>query len=336
MKISIVIPVFNIEQYLGRCLDSIIAQTYKNLEIIIVNDGSTDQSAEIIDAYADKDKRIIPIHISNGGVTNARLTGVKRATGEYIGFVDGDDIIEEEMYSILLENAMKYNADISHCGYQMVFPDRIDYYYNTNRFKRQDRETGLKDLLSGNFVEPGLCNKLYHKTLFERLLNDDIMDKTIRYTEDLLMNYYLFREAKKSVFIDQCYYHYMVRKSSAANKNKDINEQRLSDLLKVTKILLNETQTNACLNNILCAKYARQLISFATMNIKPNPKLLGAKREEARRELRKRVKEFLICTMDNKKLKFMIVWAAFFPHFYMLVHKIYACLTGIDKKYSID
>lgn len=334
MKISIIVPVYNIEEYLGRCLDSIIAQTYQKLEIIVVNDGSTDRSGEVLDTYADKDKRIIPIHIPNGGVTNARLTGVKNATGEYIGFVDGDDVIEPEMYAVLIENAVKYNADISHCGYQMVFPNRVDYYYNTGRFMQQDHEEGLKGLLSGEFIEPGLWNKLFHKSLFEKLLNSDVMDKTIKNTEDLLMNYYLFREAETSVFIDKCYYHYIVRKSSAANK--DLNEHQLIDPIKVTRILLKENQTNPCLSGILLSKLARQLISLATMGTKQNPELIIPKRKEARKELKKRSKEFLSCDTTSKKLKIMIIVAAVFPDFYMWIHRLYACLTGIDKKYFIE
>ena len=119
--------------YIGRCLDSILAQTHKRIEIIIVDDGSTDGTGIIIDQYASIDQRIIPIHKENGGVTSARIDGIKKASGEYLGFVDGDDYIEPEMFEKLLDNAIKYDADISHCGYQMVFPGRVEYYYNTGR-----------------------------------------------------------------------------------------------------------------------------------------------------------------------------------------------------------
>ena len=129
--ISIIVPAYNIENYIGRCLDSLLHQVYEKLEIVVVNDGSIDDTGRIIDQYADMDQRIVPLHKANGGVFSARLAGIEKATGEYIGFVDGDDYIEPEMFGRLLKNAMKYNTDISHCGYQMVFPDRIDYYYNT-------------------------------------------------------------------------------------------------------------------------------------------------------------------------------------------------------------
>ena len=122
VEVSIVIPAYNIASYVGKCLESVLAQTLKDIEVIVVDDGSTDETVEVIKLYKNKDKRIKLIQKENGGVTSARLAGIRVATGEYIGFVDGDDQIEADMYERLLANAIKYHADISHCGYQMVFP----------------------------------------------------------------------------------------------------------------------------------------------------------------------------------------------------------------------
>ena len=133
-KISIIVPAYNIETYLARTLDSVLAQTYQNIEVIVVNDGSKDGTGAVIDRYAAQDHRVKAIHKENGGVTSARFRGVAEATGDWIGFVDGDDTIEPQMYGRLLENALKYGADISHCGYRMVFLSRVDYYYNTGSF----------------------------------------------------------------------------------------------------------------------------------------------------------------------------------------------------------
>ena len=145
--VSVIIPAYNIEDYIGRCLDSIISQTYKNLEIIVVDDGSRDHTGEILDNYAKKDRRIKVIHKENGGVSSARNKGIEAAEGDYIGFIDGDDLIESEMYKTLVDLLEEENADIAHCGYQMVFPDRVDYYHNTGKKKIQTTEEGLKDLL---------------------------------------------------------------------------------------------------------------------------------------------------------------------------------------------
>ena len=186
-KISIVIPAYNIAKELPACLDSILAQSYKNIEIVIVNDGSKDDTAAVMEQYAALDPRIKPIHKENGGVTSARLRGVREASGDWIGFVDGDDIIEANMYELLFNNAQKYNADISHCGYQMVFPSRVDYYYNTGRVVEQTHDSGLEDLIRADFVEPALVNKLYRRALFRRILSDSVMDSSIKNFEDLLI-----------------------------------------------------------------------------------------------------------------------------------------------------
>lgn len=129
--------------------------------------------------------------------------------------MDGDDLIAPEMYQRLIKNALEYDADISHCGYQMVFPNgRVDYYYNTGRLVEQTHAESLRDLLEGAFVEPSLWNKLFRKTLFVELQAK--MDLSIKINEDVLMNYYLFKAAQRAVYEDFCPYHYVLRKGSAA------------------------------------------------------------------------------------------------------------------------
>ena len=115
--ISVIVPVYNVEKYVKKCVDSIIAQTYRNLEIILVDDGSTDSSGRICDELASIDKRIIVIHKPNGGLSDARNAGISIARGKYLGFVDGDDLIHPQTYEILLTNALKCDAEISEGGY---------------------------------------------------------------------------------------------------------------------------------------------------------------------------------------------------------------------------
>lgn len=238
--ISIIVPAYNVEKYLARCLDSIIRQTYKNIEIIVVNDGSTDETGRVLDEYVKKYPKIIkPIYIENGGVTNARLTGVSVAKGTWIGFVDGDDEIENNMYEFLVKNAIKHHAEISHCGYQMVFSDgRIHYFYNSGCLVVQDRITALKELLLGLKIEPGLCNKLFHKNLFYNILQTDLMNRSIKINEDLLMNYYLFNSANNTVYEDLCPYHYIVRPNSASRQK--LNENKIFDPIRVKKIIFKQ------------------------------------------------------------------------------------------------
>lgn len=234
--ISVIVPVYNLEKELPRCLESILAQTYKNIEIIVVDDGSSNGSNEIIKRYAAADERVKPIFQANGGVTSARLHGVREAIGDWIGFVDGDDEIERDMYERLLVNAEKYNADISHCGYQMVFADgRVNYFHNTGLLAKQDKTTALKELLSGSMVEPGLWNKLFRKNLLHSLFHSEALPQEIKINEDLLMNYRLFTASEWSVFEDRCPYHYIVRSGSASRAS--LNEHKIYDPIRVKDII---------------------------------------------------------------------------------------------------
>ncbi len=326
-KISIIIPAYNIEKKLPRTVDSVLAQTYENIEVILVNDGSKDGTAGIIDAYAAKDCRVKAVHKENGGVTSARLRGVAEASGDWIGFVDGDDYIEPDMYERLLKNALESGADISHCGYQMVFPNgRVDYYYNTGKKLTQNHEDGLRDLLEGRFVEPALWNKLFRKELFVGL--QERMDFSIRINEDLLMNYYLFKAADGGVYEDFCPYHYILRPGSAATSG--LSAHKLEDPLKVMKIIYADWPSTATLTRV-----TRQLISLATMESEKNPELIRPIRASARRELRSRLGEILGAEV-GRKLKIMALWTAIFPASYGWVHSIHDKITGNNKKYDLE
>ncbi len=240
--ISVVVPAYNLAPYLPRCLDSLLSQQYSNLEIIVVNDGSTDSTSEVIHDYAEKwPTRIRIVERENTGVFKARLDGVANANGEWIGFVDGDDAVEPDMYQRLFDNALKYQVDIAHCGYKAIEPDgkTVTYFYNTGRMLEQSNIEGVKDLLSGRFVEPGLCNKLFHRALFQRLkASGTKLDTTVRINEDLYLNYYLFKFSQKSIYEDFCPYIYFRRDGSASRQF--FNLARVVDPVKVMKHICDD------------------------------------------------------------------------------------------------
>ncbi len=334
-KLSIIIPVFNIEEYLARCLDSILHQTFTDFEVIVVDDGSIDNSGKIADYYTKIDSRIKVIHKENGGVSSARFEGIQIANGDFIGFVDGDDMIESEMYAILIDNAVKYNADISHCGYKRIFPDgRVDYYYNTCRFIEQDNNNGIIDLLKGEFIEPGLCNKIYKSEFVKNIVFNNVMQSSIKINEDLLMNYYLFKQSKKSVFFDKCLYNYMMRKNSASTSS--INKNKICDPIKVIVILNAETKNDIVLNKIVNARYARLLVYTATLSKKLNPELIVPERNKARKKIRNNISDILKNDYVGTKLKLMCIWVVLSPQTYALFHSLYSKITGVDKKYSVE
>ena len=144
------------------------------------------------------------------------------------------------MYERLLKNAVVYHADISHCGYQMCFEDgRVHYFHNTGLLVQQDKITALKELLSGSRIEPGLWNKLFHKTLFRSLLHGEAVPLDIKINEDLLMNYMLFFAAEQTVFEDWCPYHYIVRSASASRAK--LNPHKIYDPIKVKEIIRQDS-----------------------------------------------------------------------------------------------
>lgn len=328
--ITIIIPAYNVEQYLARCLDSLQVQTHENLEIIVVDDGSTDGTFDVANTYARQDSRVRVIRQENGGVTSARLRGVVESRGDWIGFVDSDDYCEPDMYERLLRNAITYNAQISHCGYQMVYPSKVVYYYNTGRLVKQDRITGTADLLSGIMIEPGLWNKLYNKNLFQRLLHEELLPEEVKINEDLLMNFYLFRQAETAVYEDICPYHYILRNEI------QINEHQLKDPLRVSHILLRETENQPEWNKIVERRLVYQMVNFASMEAGAQYGLVVPFRASVRKELRQRLPRVLVDDACSIKLKLMALWAAVWPWSYGFVHRIYAKITGLDKKYSIE
>lgn len=322
-KISIIVPVYNTEKYIKRTIISILNQTYKNIEIIIVDDGSTDNSWNEINRIATLDDRIITIHQSNKGVTSARLNGVKNSNGEWIGFVDSDDEIEPQMYETLLKNAFKYKADISHCGYKLILPTKTNYFYNTKQVVEQTNESGITDLLEGTLVEPGLCNKLYKRDLFEEILTYNLMDYQIKINEDLLMNFYLFKESKHSVFVDECFYKYIVRNNSASREK--INENKIYDPIKVKQIILESV--SGSLKKVALKAYLTTCINvFNTLTTTSN---IDSKHKRAVRKIivDNRSKFNLL----NKKTKLLAKLITYLPFAYNSIYNFYSKFLQVKK-----
>ena len=211
--ISVIVPVYNVETYLNECVDSILRQTYKNLEIILVDDGSTDNSGAICDEYAKKDSRIKVFHKENGGASTARNYGIDQANGEFLGFVDSDDYIEKELYELLMESLVKNNADVSACGY-ISFRDgsnekeeRIDFYggevFTSESFAK------ILSLEKNGAAVISPCNKLYKREVFSK----------IRYPEgqayeDPYVITDIFDSIEKFVFVKKALYYYRQRQGS--------------------------------------------------------------------------------------------------------------------------
>ena len=207
-KVSIILPIYNVDKYLSKCLDSILAQTYRDLEIILIDDGSTDDSAKICDEYAKCDKRIVVKHQKNGGVSAARNAGLELATGEFATFIDPDDYVDENHIETLVEAQKRDNSDVVICAYNNIRLQN-DLVSGTEALRRLLMLQRDLDIL--------IWNKLYRASLFK---NNKITYPVGRIHEDNLTTYKVLYFADKVTYIDANSYHYISRKGSITKENK--------------------------------------------------------------------------------------------------------------------
>ena len=219
-KISVIVPIYNNIKYLKRCIDSIINQTYSNLEIILINDGSTDGSAQICDHYKEIDRRVIVIHTNNEGVAKARNKGLKTASGDFITFVDSDDFIDRKMYEILLKNIIDEKADIVQCGYYRT--DESGNIILARRLKEEIVEGRYENsyfYARGDNTTNYVVNKLYRKDIIDNLFFPETV-----VSEDFVFNVKAYYNSERTMVISEPLYFYVDNKSSVTNKEFNVGK----------------------------------------------------------------------------------------------------------------
>ena len=217
-KISVIVPVYNMEEYLERCVDSIIHQTESNIEIILVNNGSTDRSGAICDKYSINDDRVKVIHQPNNGVSAARNSGIKVAKGDYIGFVDADDWIEPDMYESLIEEAVRNDADVVMCDATTVYSngntqaDTITQLSRNTVLRKSDFSPSLLLEMAGS-----VCRCIYSKCILsEKHLVEFPLG--VKFSEDRIFNIFAFGYANRVYYIKQSFYNRYMNLSSAVHR----------------------------------------------------------------------------------------------------------------------
>jgi len=217
--LSVIVPCYNVEQYADKCISSIVGQTYSNLEIILVNDGSIDQTGAICDAWLTKDERIRIIHKQNEGPSFARRSGIENATADYITFVDSDDWIDANMYTHMMSALLSTGSDIAQCGYCHVYDDGRIEASSPPPLKERDkkvqvieRKEGVCLILESKYWQSFMWNKIFKKKLFE-----SIVFPTDYYLEDFVIMPFLFHQASHSVYLNDTYYFYYQRNYSLMN-----------------------------------------------------------------------------------------------------------------------
>ena len=238
-KISVIVPVYNVEQYLERCVDSIINQTYTNLEIILVNDGSTDNSGKLCDELAKKDERIRVIHKENGGLSDARNRGIDEAESDLVGFIDSDDYIDSDMYEVLLKNLNNTDADLSMCALYDVYNNTPEAQVANKETWELSSEQAIKMVMEAKILSVTAVNKLYRKSLFS-----DLKFEVGKIAEDSCIMVKLLDKCKKIVATNEKKYYYVHRENS-------ITTQKFS-----TKFL-NVIEAYEQNSNIILEKYPK-------------------------------------------------------------------------------
>lgn len=344
-KVSIIVPIYNVEKYLERCLDSLLSQTIKNFEIIAVNDGSTDSCSEILHEYAEKDSRIKVLEKKNGGVSSARNVGLTIASGEFIGFVDPDDWVEPDMYETMYHTANRENVDIVMCSYIREFGSHSkEKKFNLPNLERFNREE-LKSKILRRLVGP-LNEEIGHPemldswgTVWSKLYRSEIVKENgltftdlseIGTNEDSLFNMEAFFYAQNFCFINKPFYHYWrVNDSSVTSGYKPQLLIQYLNLYQRIESFINRHQLGneflMALNNRICLS----TLGLGLNTISKGNRTSGYKKIKKIKEIlnHNQIKRsFIPLEMSH----FSIVWRAFYfcaktrfaPGFYFLLLSI--------------
>lgn len=233
-KISIIVPAYNVETEIKRCVNSLSGQTYPNIEIIVVDDGSVDNTANVLEQLSQEDDRIVVIHQENKGAALARETGIRISTGDFLMFCDSDDYYEENACEVLLTALTQNDADVAAGSYIKHENEQIRQYGSIGDPIKLDRTEAIECLLFGRYFTGSLCAKIYRKSLFVDL---DIPVQ-VRFNEDILMLYFLLKKTCGLIVVSTAVYHYVVRPQSSCGQMN--NQMRMKDVLTVSEVIFQD------------------------------------------------------------------------------------------------
>ncbi len=315
--VSVIVPVYKVEDYLDKCVKSIVAQTYKKLEIILVDDGSPDNCPAMCDLWAQKDGRIKVIHKPNGGLSSARNAGLDISCGNFVMFVDSDDWIDESTVQSLL--AISEDADIIMCGFSIEYEDGTTFQENSGNKKLEGSDI-LGEFILDN-IRPEVCGKLYRLELF----SDTRFDETIKYAEDLDMNYRLMKKASKFISTDEGFYHYVRRAGSITSTDMTVGR---ANLYKITARFVEESRYNSDIYEKSICRHAR--ILFATLSrllssdesVSGGKEISGTYSEKIFEEIRKYGKYILKNRYLSIKYKVSVIIVAISPSLFVSFNKL--------------
>jgi glycosyltransferase involved in cell wall biosynthesis len=314
--VSVIIPVYQVEKYLDKCIASVVGQTYQNLQIILIDDGSTDRSPAICDEWKERDPRITVIHQPNGGLSRARNAGLKVATGKFVGFVDSDDWIEPNMVECLLAALQKTDADIAVGGFEGFTEDSKSIPYakakSTERSLCSTGDALKRLLLLRGFIRNFVWNKLYRRTVLSGIAFPEG-----RLYEDVTWTAQVIGNAKSVVCVNQIFYHYLHRPDSLSRDDRQFI-RRLQDELELTEQRLDYIHRHhpsldkfavLRLHNLICRYYID--ISLHFRHLDPDRKIRDDLRE---RFSRHRPSIFLDLRYFGKAIARLLLWILCIMH----------------------
>lgn len=288
--ISIIIPIYNVKEYLERCIDSIINQTHKDIEIIIVDDGSTDSSGTLCDKIATKDLRITVYHTRHQGLSNARNYGIQKAKGNYIGFVDGDDYIAADMYAKMLEK-MEEDVDIVCCGRRLINPSGIKNinYCCLDAMQKFSGKEAVREILLLQHISFSVCTKLFRKELFNGIEFPYGKD-----CEDLPVTYELMKKSRNIIHIGEVKYFNCYREGSTSRR--DFSKGRIAAVLFARDILYDININFPEFKKEAEARYVKNaLVTIKSINSSKNAKAF----EQMQKRIQKSLRRLIIMEIKN-------------------------------------
>ena len=223
--VTIIVPVYNTELFIRKCIDSLTDQSYDNIEIVLIDDGSTDSSGKICDEYANRDKRIKVIHKKNEGVVKARIDAYDNATGDYVTFVDSDDYLSLDAISLMVDYVVKYQVDMVVCQYTDVYEDK--FKQNKRSIKGLYSKNEIKELLKSNILyDPKCYGSGIHLHLWGKLIKKDLLQDVLSkaegqwFGEDLICSLHIINKVNKMYVSDDHIYYYVHHPAEAINRNQ--------------------------------------------------------------------------------------------------------------------
>ena len=316
-EISIIVPVYRVEKYINKCVDSILNQTFQDFELILVDDGSPDNCGAICDEYAKKDKRVLSVHKKNGGLSDARNSGIEVASGKYIGFIDSDDYISNDMYETLYNNIVKYNADVSVCGLYDCYGEKVVPQDIEKGVFEFNASQAVEYMLSGKGIGLFAVNKLYKRKIFE-----DVRYPVGKTYEDAFVIVDILIKTKKVIIDTTPKYYYMHRESSItlsnfSKKYYDILEAQMHNM----KLIKENFPDLEDVGRFRIWWAYKQILSRLALNDKETRKEFKKDKKYISKMIRKDLFKILKNKYNSLNQRISYILIAFCPDLFMRIYR---------------